>query len=108
MERFLLTVALALVFALFAYQYFAQGGREYLSPDGHNYLPSARGESVIHPISSRVLGPTMARFISSTTGLSEQRAFHIITITSLLCSLVILINILGRGGASIAYRLVVI
>src|ERR1051325_7014713 len=58
-RRILVAIALTLIAGVFAYQFFLQDGRHYVSPDGEWYLASARGEIAVEPFSLRIIGPLL-------------------------------------------------
>ena len=93
-----LALAFALVGSLFAYQFFFQGGRYSSTPDGVYYLAAAQGETVELPYNSRIVVPLVASLIARLTAVSVSAAFHILTITSLLGSLLLLVYLLERRG----------
>jgi hypothetical protein len=96
--------SLGVVAILFGYQFLFQGGKEHLGPDSTIYLAAARGEVVIRPFHSRVLAPFAASVVAKVTGLSLETAFHFLTITSLLVSLLMLGILLARAGAPSRYQ----
>ena len=103
-----LICAFAFVAALYAYQFWIQGGRNYLSVDGQIYLAVARGETVMWPLNTRLLVPLIASQLSRALGISAHSAFLLITPVCLFTSLVLLVQFLVRRGASIAYQAAIV
>jgi len=103
-----LTFALLAVAAIYAYYFIAQGGRDYISPDGVQYLSLARGESANAPYNTRILKPRLAALISSVSGLSHQSAFQLLTPIELFSSLILLARLVKRYGGSTALQCAIV
>ena len=98
----------AFVSGLYAYQFWIQGGRDYLTIDGQWYFALARGERVLWPMSTRLVVPFIAEQISLALGISLHSVFLIITPLCLFTSLLLLAFLLQQRGASFAYQTAVV
>jgi hypothetical protein len=107
-RRILVAIALSLIAGVFAYQFFLQDGRHYVSPDGEWYLASARGEIAVEPFSLRIIGPLLISVLTTLTGLSPQAAFQLVTFASVIGSLLLLLKILRTHGAPFSYQLAIL
>jgi hypothetical protein len=101
----LLALAFILLAGLFLYHFFLQGGQTAISPDGSRYLAMARGETVDLPFNTRLVGPFVVSVIAYLFGVSVQTAFHLVTASSLLASLLLIIYLLASQGNSVTYQL---
>jgi hypothetical protein len=94
-----LWLVLVLVFGIYAFQFFAQGGRANISPDGKQYILLAEGEAVNPPMNTRILQPKLAAWLAALTHLSVADAFRILTPLELFAALLLLKSLLQRRAA---------
>lgn len=104
----LISLALVLVSSIYFYQFYFQGGQSHLNPDGEHYLAYARGEIVERPFNTRMVGPAIAFLIAEAIGVSLPVAYHLITLIGFLGSLILLIILLDRHCAPVAYQVAVV
>src|SRR5436853_376706 len=107
-QSVLLIRAFAIVARLYAYQFWIQGGRDYLNPDGYVYLAVARGEAVVRPHNTRLVVPFLASQVAGVLGLSTHTVFLIITPVCLFASLLLLAKLLAQRGVTPAYQAAVV
>jgi hypothetical protein len=102
--RLKIVFALLCAVALYAFQFFFEGGDTYVSPDGRHYLALARGEEPAAPFNHRILKPAFASLTASISGLSLENSFRVLTAAEILASLIALSALLRQVNSPPAWQ----
>jgi hypothetical protein len=103
-----LVAAFILVIGIYIYYARLFSPNIYSNLDSLQYLAAARGEVVGRPFDTRIIGPLIARLLANAMGVSLTFGFYILTATSLLVSLLCIVYLLKKKGATLAYQIAVI
>jgi len=104
LNRFLPWLTLLCSILLFGLHFFLGGGRTKLINDSRAYLVMTEGNRAGTPFDSRVLAPFIASLITFASGASSLTAFHVLTITSFIASLLLLRKIVANRGAPVYWQ----
>lgn len=103
--RVALVASFLTLVAVYSFHFFAQDGHSYVSPDGREYLAMVNGELARTPINTRILQPYLALSLSLILGAEPAVGFRILTPIELVASVLTILFLLRRRGATIAWQI---
>lgn len=104
----LLSSAFICVSALYLTQYFWNGGRSYVSPDGVQYVELAEGRTIGPPMNNRIFKPKFASFVASCLSIDPVDAFRLLTPIEFLGSLIAITYLIRRFGGTLIWQVSII